>query len=178
MVEIATSKGIVTIRPAVPGDAAGVLELRLESLKQHPEAFAADYASTAAEPVQAWTDRITRYAKDDTGIIYLALAEDQLIGMTGLYRGNYPKVRHNGNIWGVYVKESWRGFQIADVLIRDCINWAQTRKMQMVKLGVITSNTSAIRCYVRCGFSTYGVDSKVIHYNGLFYDELLMARPV
>jgi RimJ/RimL family protein N-acetyltransferase len=48
----------------------------------------------------------------------------------------------------------------------------------VVKLGVITTNTPAIRCYARCGFTVYGIDPKVIYYDGVFYDELLMARPI
>ena len=178
MTEIATAKGIVTTRPALPGDASAVLELRLESLQRHPEVFAADYASTAAESVQDWADRIVNYAGDKTGIIYLASAGNQLIGMTGLYCGNRPKTRHNGNLWGVYVKAEWRGFRIADALIQDCIGWGQARGLVMIKLAVITTNIAAIRCYSRCGFVTYGVDSKVIHYNGVFHDELMMAREV
>ena len=178
MTEIATAKGIVTTRPALPGDAAAVIELRLESLQRHPEVFAADYASTAAEPVQNWADRIVKYAGDKTGVIYLALAGNQLIGMTGLYCGNHLKTRHNGNLWGVYVKAEWRGFQVADALINNCVDWGQAHGLVMIKLAVITTNIAAIRCYSRCGFVTYGVDSRVIHCNGVFYDELMMAREV
>ncbi len=176
--EITTSKGRITIRPAVPENAALVLELRLEALKQHPEVFAADYASAAAESVQAWSDRIIKYATDNTGIINLGFKEDQLIGMTGLNCSNHPKTRHNGNIWGVYVKADYRKFHIAEALIKGCLSWGQTHGLVMAKLAVITINSAAIRCYTRCGFTVYGVDPKVIHYNDVFYDELLMARPV
>jgi hypothetical protein len=49
-----TSKGSITIRAAVPDDAALLRELRLEALARHLEAFGADYASTAAESVEVW----------------------------------------------------------------------------------------------------------------------------
>jgi len=43
---------------------------------------------------------------------------------------------------------------------------------------VLTVNTPAIRCYDRCGFSIFGVEPKAIFYNGVYYDEFLMSRPV
>jgi RimJ/RimL family protein N-acetyltransferase len=175
---LTTSKGTITIRVAAPDDAARLRELRLEALASHPEAFAADYASTAAESVEAWAGHIAKYASEDTGIICVASAEDQLIGMTGLARGHWPKTQQSGTIWGVYVKADWRGLRVAEALLKACIAWAQAHELVIVKLGVITSNTSAIRCYARCGFTVYGIDPKAIYYNAVFYDELLMAKPI
>jgi ribosomal protein S18 acetylase RimI-like enzyme len=175
---LTTFKGVITIRSAVPDDAALLRELRLESLASHPKVFAADHASTAAEPVEVWVERIAEYALDNKGVICVASTENQLIGMIGLVRGHWPKTRHSGTLWGVYVKAEWRGFYVAEALVKECIAWAQAQGLAMVKLAVITTNTSAIRCYARCGFTIYGIDPKVIYYNDVFYEELLMAKPI
>jgi ribosomal protein S18 acetylase RimI-like enzyme len=58
---------------------------------------------------------------------------------------------------------------VAEALVNECIAWAQAQGLVMVKLAVITTNTSAIRCYARCGFTIYGIDPKVIYYNDVFY---------
>jgi RimJ/RimL family protein N-acetyltransferase len=50
--------------------------------------------------------------------------------------------------------------------------------MRLVKLAVVTTNASAIRCYIQCGFRVYGVEPQVIYYDGVYYDELLMSREV
>lgn len=176
--ELITPNGLITIRPAVPEDAARVRELRLEALADSPEAFAADYAATAAESVDAWAERIARNIAEDKGVICVAAIEDRLIGMMGLGCGHWPKTRHGGMIWGVYVTPAWRGRHVAESLVDECVAWAQTHELAVVKLGVITTNTPAIRCYARCGFTIYGIEPKVIYYNGVFYDELLMARPI
>jgi ribosomal protein S18 acetylase RimI-like enzyme len=175
---ITTSKAVITIRPATPTDAELVREIRLESLKNHPDVFAADYESSIAESVQFWTNRITNNTLKNEGLICIALAEDRLAGITGIYRNDRPKIRHNGTIWGVYVKSDWRGLHVAEALINECLAWAKAHGLVTVKLGVITSNTSAIRCYTRCGFVVYGVDPKVILSNGVYHDELLMAKSV
>ncbi len=175
---LATSKGVITIRPAVPEDAAWVRELRLEALADYPEAFAADYEITAAESAARWAERITRYAADGADVICIAAVEDRLIGMMGLGCGHWPKTRRGGILWGAYVNAAWRGLRVAEALIDECVAWARAQGLVVVKLGVITTNTPAIRCYARCGFTIYGIDPKVICYNGVFYDELLMARLV
>lgn len=175
---IKTPKGIIAIRSAIPDDAVALRELRLEALANHPEAFAADYASTAAEPVELRVERVANNAIENMGVVCVASAENQLIGMSGLVRGNRPKTCHTGTIWGVYVKADWRGFHVAEAMVQECIAWAQEHGVTVVKLAVITSNTSAIRCYARCGFTVYGIDPKVIYYNGVYYDELLMVKPI
>jgi RimJ/RimL family protein N-acetyltransferase len=176
--ELRTQHGIVTIRPAVPEDADLVFRLRLEALADYPPAFAADHAATEAASARAWEERITKNSQGDEGVICIASAEGQLIGMTGLARGHWRKTRHSGILWGVYVKAGWRGLGLAEALLEACLAWAQSQGLVVVKLGVITSNTPAIRFYARCGFTVYGLEPQVVFYDGVFYDELLMAKSI
>jgi ribosomal protein S18 acetylase RimI-like enzyme len=171
-----TPKGEVAIYQAEPSEAGAVRELRLEALSRHPEVFGADYASSAEEGVAAWEQRIHNYESDRSGLICLASANRQLVGMSGLFRGRSTKMQHTGNIWGVYVKADWRGLHLAEALLDECLAWAQSQGLIVAKLAVITTNTAAIRCYTRSGFTTYGTDPKVIHYNNTYYDEFLMSK--
>ena len=173
---LTTSKGSITIRPVVPADAASLRELRLEAVANYPAAFAADYAITAAQSIEFWAERIIDNTVDDKGVICVATAEGQLIGMTGFLRGHWPKIRHGGVIWGVYVKPEWRGLHVAEALLGECIAWARAHGVEIVKLAAITTNTAAIRCYARCGFTVYGIEPKAICYDGVDYDELLMVK--
>lgn len=174
--ELSTTGGTVTVRTATVEDAVTLRALRLESLASHPVAFAADYDRTEAEGADAWAERIQRNEAKNEGVICVAAAGASLVGMTGLYRGHWPKTQHSANIWGVYVTTAWRGQGIAKALIKACLDWARARGVTVAKLGVVTSNTPAIRCYARCGFQVYGLEPQVIGYDGVFYDELLMAR--
>ena len=67
---------------------------------------------------------------------------------------------------------------LAEALLEECIGWAKAPGLVIVKLAVIATNAPAIRCYSRCCFTAYGIDPKVICYNDVFYDELLMAKPI
>ena len=96
--------------------------------------------------------------------------------MTGIRRGESPKTRHSATIWGVYVRPEWRGLRIADSLIEACIGWAKSNDANIVKLGVTSASTSAVRCYQRCGFTISGTEPRGIFYDGQYYDGYLMYR--
>jgi GNAT superfamily N-acetyltransferase len=173
---IETELGLVTIRPARAGDAPAYRELRLQALGNHPEAFGSDYETNLHQPMSYWEERL-RTLGDET-MIYFAVHESGFAGMCGIIRGRSQKTRHSATIISVYVRPAWRGHQVADRLIEACIAWARDHGITIAKLAVITTNTPAIRCYARCGFTVYGIDPQVILYDGVIYDELLMARKV
>jgi RimJ/RimL family protein N-acetyltransferase len=173
---IQTSKGEVQIRPTRIGDAPAYRVLRLEGLQAHPEAFGADYASSAARPIEYWQERMQSGAGGEQGITYVAEAAGELIGMTALVRNDLAKTRHAGSIFGVYTRADWRGSGVADALLEACVAWAGVLRLRLVRLGVVTSNASAIRLYARCRFQVYGVEPEALYVGGIYYDELLMAR--
>ena len=172
---IQTARGTITIRQVELSDAAEFRELRLQALQNAPTAFSADYEVNLAQPNSYWEDRLTF---DEYGIIFFASHENELVGTTGIRQGESPKTKHGAFIWGVYVRPEWRGLHIAEALIETCIQWAKTRAINIVKLGVMISNTPAVRCYERCGFVTYGTEPRGIFYEGQYYDEYLMWRNI
>jgi RimJ/RimL family protein N-acetyltransferase len=173
---ITTPRGTVTIRSAREEDAPAYRDLRLEALRNHPEAFSSDYAANLAQPMTFWADRLRLNSPDSAVMIYFAVHDPQLIGLCGITRTNSPKIQHSATIVSMYVRPDWRGLRIAEGLVTACVDWARTRDVKIVKLAVVTTNTRAIRCYARCGFQVYGIEPQALYYDGVFYDELLMAR--
>ena len=172
---IQTSRGSITIRAATLSDAAPFRELRLHALQNAPTAFSADYQFNLAQPMTYWEGRLNF---DEYGMIFFAVHERQLIGMTGIRQGESPKTHHSAILWGVYVRPEWRGLNLGDALIETSTEWARARQVEILKLGVVTTNTSAVRCYERCGFITYGTEPRGILYDGQYYNEFLMARTI
>ena len=175
---IDTPRGAVTIRPTNADDAPAYRELRLQGLRDHPEAFGADYETSAARPIEYWQERMHSGAGGEQGITYVADAAGELIGMTALVRNDLAKTRHAGSIFGVYTRPDWHGTGVADALITACVAYAGVLELRLVRLGVVTANASAIRLYQRCGFQVYGVEPEALYVNGIYYDELLMARRI
>lgn len=175
MREIQTSRGTITIRAATEDDVADLRDLRLEALRMSPTSFGADYHVDSQLSWETWQERIRDNTSGIRGMIYIAAVQEQLVAMIGIRRQTSSKMQHNADIWGVYTKPAWRGLRLTDELIAACLDWAKSQHIIAVKLGVVTTNAAAIRCYLRYGFSIYGVEPVSIYYEGTYYDELLMA---
>lgn len=163
----------ISIRPATLADREAFRELRLEALQSHPTAFGQEYSSLVDRDQEYWIEKLT--IEEEKEALFFAEHNSQLIGMTGIFRSLSRKARHSATIWGVYVRPKWRGNHIAETLIRSCLEWAKEQGVVIVKLSVETTNQSAVHCYERCGFSTYGVEPKAAFYGNKFYDACLMS---
>ena len=169
-----TPHGEIIIRQARMDDTPAFRTLRLEALRSDPTAFSADYEINAARPEFYFEERLKELGEGST--IYFAVQGEKLIGMTGIHRGESPKTQHSAQVWGVYVRPDWRGLRIADALLEHCIKWGRAHGVIVARLGVAADNMSAIRCYTRCGFTVYGLETQSLFYEGVMYDELLMSR--
>ena len=171
-----TALGEVLIREANPNDAIPFRELRLHALQDSPTAFSADYQLNLSHPHHYWEDMLSMHADEST--IFLAHYENDLTGMTGIARGSTPKTRHSATVWGVYVRPEWRSLHIAEELISACFGWARARKIVAARLGVNATNTSAVKCYKRCGFRITGTEPRAVYYEGQYHDFYMMYCPL
>jgi len=174
--KLITPQGEIVIRQALPADATQLRELRLEALRDSPQAFGADYQINVERTASWWEENIRAGLENDEQFISIAEINCNLVGLTGIYRRNQPKSFHSGLIWGVFVTPEWRGFHIAETLVENCLDWGREHGVLIARLAVNTTNGAAIRCYLRCGFEIYGVEPMVIHWDGKYFDELLMMR--
>lgn len=165
----------IQIRPIQASDLAAFRELRLEALLCHPQAFSADYQLNLDRPISYWQERIDSNLANPRQCIFVAAAGDALVGMTGIMREESPKTCHYANIWGVYVKASHRGLGLGERLMNACQDWAAEGGVRFIRLGVAVSNTPAVRCYQRAGYTIYGTEPASIHYQGQDIDEYLMV---
>lgn len=163
----------IIIREAVFDDLQQYRRLRLESLRLHPEAFGRDYETEKEVPLSEWKNK---FIIDSNDTIFVAQAGDNLIGIAGIRRSPSIKTAHNAGIWGVYVSADFRGEKVGEKLIEACVQWAKQKNLFSVRLSVVTTNVSAIRLYLKCGFQVYGVEPKAIKVDQNYFDEFLMVR--
>ena len=159
----------------MPADVTQYRDLRLDALQDTPTAFSSDYQTSLNRPISFWEGRLSF---DEYGMICFAEHAGNLIGITGIRQRELPKTKHSADIFSVYVRPAWRGLRIAEGFIKTCADWAKAREVNILKLGVMTTNTSAVRCYERCGFKIYGTEPRDIFYEGKFYDLYLMYQEI
>jgi len=160
------------VRRLETSDVANYRELRLESLKGHPEAFSSSWEYEVDKPVSWWAERL------ETNTVFGGWVNSSpLVGVAGLRVQDRVKLRHKGVLWGMYVRPEARGKGLAAALLQQIVEHAQTL-VEEVCLRVVASNAAALRLYRAAGFKEYGLERRALRVGGEYYDEVLMALPL
>jgi ribosomal protein S18 acetylase RimI-like enzyme len=160
------------IRPLTKADTAAFRTLRLEGLRQAPEAFSAAYEDETLRGDEEFTRRIP---DAPPSAIFGAFQGADLVAMTGFLVHAGRKERHKGMIWGVYVAEAARGRGLAKRLLQAVIDRARTVEgLELLQLGVGVYNAPARALYGGMGFEIYGVERHALKLpDGRYIDEEL-----
>jgi ribosomal protein S18 acetylase RimI-like enzyme len=159
------------IRPLGIDDAIAYRTLRLEALKNNPEAFNDDFDAARARPDTDWAKLLV----GDTRVFFGAFIEGKLVGAVNFKRGPGKTEQHKGHLLGVYVSPTARGSGCAKQLIEAVLCHARGRVSQ-VHLGVGTYNANAMKLYSQAGFESYGVEPRSLFVDGKYIDEQLMVK--
>ncbi|GAA5528396.1 GNAT family N-acetyltransferase [Herpetosiphon gulosus] len=173
--QLSTEHGDLTLRAAQTNEWPEFRRLRLMALQQNPSFFGSDYDQNAAEPDRYWQERMANLDPTKQQI-FVATYESQFVAMVGIRRFTDPKSSHQADIWGVYTDPAWRGYGLSRQLLGLAEAWAWQQSALIIRLMVNVANTSAIQLYTRCGYTVYGVEPMAIYYEGVYHDELLMAK--
>lgn len=158
------------LRRLSASDAEVYRELRLEGLRNHPEAFGSSWEEESEKPLAFFRERLER------NVVLAAAADDdgQLLGIAALGVKQAVKLLHKGVLWGMYVRPEARGSGLAAALVERLLSEARGT-VEEIQLTVVTSNEAAVRLYTRCGFKKYGVEQRALKVGGRYYDEQLMT---
>ena len=125
------------VRRLTPSDAPALRQLRLDALRETPEAFGSSYEeehTLTLDDFQAWI------APADDSAMFGVFAEGALAGIIGVARQRRLKVRHKAHIWSVYVAPAWRGQGLARQLMQAALGHAGImRGVRTVQLSVTGS---------------------------------------
>ncbi|MES2660487.1 MAG: GNAT family N-acetyltransferase [Verrucomicrobiota bacterium] len=138
-----------TIRRLNPGEADLYRVVRLESLRESPEAFATTYEAASNRTHESWVSQCEASAAGRDRATFIVLA-DQPVGLAALYRnGERPS---EGELLQVWVSPAYRGGTVATELIDAVFHWAAANGFGMVRAEVTPDNVRALRFYEKCGF--------------------------
>ena len=158
----------VQIRSLTSADAASYRDIRLDGLRNNPEAFESTFERENAQPLAWFCDRL------DSSQVFGAFRSTELLGIAGFVSRAGEKEAHKGLLWGMYVRPDARKAGIERRLVEAVIEFARQR-VEVIQLAVVSDCARARRPYSRLGFSEYGVERNSLGQGGQYYDAILMA---
>ena len=161
----------VRIRPLERSDLAAYRALRLQALREQPDAFSADVSEEEAMSDEAMAARL---APPQPSVTFGAFSEDRLVGMAGFVASARPKIRHKAAMVAVYVAPDQRGSGLGRQLVEQVI--AHARQHRVILQCIVTAhNLTARNLYRQLGFLPYGLERDAICVDGRYFDEELLA---
>jgi GNAT superfamily N-acetyltransferase len=137
---------MVLVRATVLDDWQAMREIRLEGLRDAPDAFGSTYARDAAFEPAEWHRRAAR-----DGSFFAFIPDlDVPAGLAGGYEEEEPGVVE---LISMFVRPQARGHGVGEALVDAVAAWARNRKAISLHLWVTESNKPAVRLYERCGFT-------------------------
>ncbi len=159
------------IRRLTEDDLDALWRVRLQALKDNPEAFGSTYEETIARGKESFRWRL----RPGDDVFYLGAFDDTLVGIVGFFREEGSKNRHEGNIVSMYVLPERRGQGAGKALMQEMIAQAkQIAGLEQLILAVVTTNNAARLLYRLLGFEVYGTHPRALKAGESYWDEDLM----
>jgi ribosomal protein S18 acetylase RimI-like enzyme len=143
--------------------------IRLEALSYEPFSFASVFGDWAHLSDRQWRQHLHQP-------VFVALLDQQPVGMMGLRLENARKMAHRAKLVSVYVRKGERGTGIAANLLFSVIEHALARGIFQLELAVNAENSAAIRFYESHGFKKVGCIPNGFLGHEDRQDELIMVR--
>jgi ribosomal protein S18 acetylase RimI-like enzyme len=161
----------IEVRRLLPADGASYRKIRLEALRDAPEAFGSTFEAESAEPLSWFAARL------DSAAVFGAFLGGDLIGVAGLFIKQGRKEAHKGVLWGMYVATDARRSGIGRRLVEAVVEHAR-RRVELLQLTVVATNAPARHLYTELGFVEYGIEPHALKHDGRYWDEILMVKPL
>jgi RimJ/RimL family protein N-acetyltransferase len=166
------------IRPFEYEDFDKFLVIQREALERSPELFGSDYAWFASLSKLTIEQRYERYLNFPYTYLLGCFAPDgDIMGMIGYSSDQSQKLKHKGHVWGLYVREDYRGRGIASTLTDSVIETARDiLGVEQITCTVSSQNKASYNHYLRLGFTIYGTEVHAMKIDETYVDELLMVK--
>ena len=163
------------VRRLTESEAAEYRELRLRALREHPDAFTSSFEEDQLKPIDWARQRLGHRPEAPHDFVLGAFSGGILVGILGLSVEPRKKVRHIGDLFGMYVAPEHAGRGAGKLLLHSCIARAREAGLEQLRLTVTDGNARARSLYERAGFRLFGLERNAVKLDGRYHDKCHMA---
>lgn len=149
-------------------------KIRLEALKNDPQAFGSSYERENQKSDNEWKEKLMLSNTDDSKKIFVGIDNDSngFLAIGGAYAENLGE----WNVIAIYVNPKYRGQGVSKILLSEIINTLKARgNVKRLILRVNVNQQAAVNLYRSLGFVIINKEEKQLLGDGNFYDEFEMA---
>lgn len=164
---------MIAIRPAGPSDAAAFLDLK--TALDHETTlmmFEPGERTTSVEQERAALETLE---DRENSTILVAEVNGELAGYVQAEGGAFRRTRHSAHIV-IGVRAAFAGQGIGTRLLQTLDGWAREQGLHRLELTVQAHNDAAVALYRKLGFEIEGTRRHSLLVDGVWVDELLMAK--
>jgi GNAT superfamily N-acetyltransferase len=137
----------IEIRRLHPADWAAFRAVRLEALRDAPEAFGSTADASERLSEVDWRQRLAER------VVFVAIGDDRAVGLVSGIASDRRGVAELISMW---VRPDWRRQGVGSRLVETVIEWAGEHGFKSLRLWVADGNDGAERLYSRHGFKRTG----------------------
>lgn len=153
-------------------------DLRIESLKEEPQAFRTTVKEAEDTTKEEWKQILSNAEKEDKDLLFFAEDNHKLVGIMGSFFHKNPELEGIAMIYGVYVNSLFREKGIATQLLQKILERLQTiPSLKTARLMVNTNQAAAIKLYERFGFKKVK-EEELMMADGQLHTEFVMEKPL
>ncbi len=154
-------------------------KLRLEALKNNPEAFGSDYSDSLKYPISHWKKGLVDSEKGLSGKLFFCEHYGKLVGLIGLVFFEGKKLHHRAKMVAFYVSPGFRGKGIGDSLIKHALNYLKKLKhITKIESAVNDGRVESLHLQLKNGFKVIGRAHREIKIGKRYLNQTLLEKLV
>lgn len=163
----------LTIRHATEGDAGLWLALarRIDDETRFMMFEPGERTTTVEE--QSSRFRAMKAAGNQT--MFLAEVDGEPVGYLGAMGGHFSRTRHKVYVF-IGIREGYQGKGIGTALFTELEAWARGWGAHRLELTVMPHNAAGLALYKKMGFDIEGTSRQSLCVDGVYVDEIMMAK--
>ncbi|NTU73113.1 GNAT family N-acetyltransferase [Candidatus Roizmanbacteria bacterium] len=127
--------------------------LRLEALREEPQAFGSTHSDQINLPIEEWQKWLDKYVEEKNNWMVFAAVDTQLAGMVGAYQTDEMIENQSVQIIAMYVPQPARGKGVSKLLMRTLLEKLKKAGIKEAVLDVNVDQTTAVNLYKSFGFT-------------------------